>query len=132
VLFLAFVLRFVAFFLIGMIYFFFFVKKYIAAMAAIPPPINNGLGLKLVPVLAAVLVVLLGLFAGGQAYIHSLGVFIAVFISISFFVFYPSQIKEKVKFSLLLFLTILLSGGIHYIMDVFFGTGWIFQEIKYY
>ena len=78
------------------------------------------------------LVVLLGLFAGGQAYIHSLGVFIAVFISISFFVFYPSQIKEKVKFSLLLFLTILLSGGIHYIMDVFFGTGWIFQEIKYY
>jgi hypothetical protein len=78
------------------------------------------------------LVVLLGLFAGGQGYIHSLGVFIAVFISISFFVFYPSQIKEKVKFSLLLFLTILLSGGIHYIMDVFFGTGWIFQEIKYY
>jgi len=78
------------------------------------------------------LILLLGLFTGAQAYIHSLGVFIALFIGISFFAFFPSNWKQKLQYCFLLFLVILFAGGIHYVMDVFFGTGWIFQEIKYY
>lgn len=76
--------------------------------------------------------ILFGVFAAAQAYIHSLGVFIAIFLCLSFFIFYPGRLSQKALQSLVLFLIIMLFGGVHYIMDVFFGTGWIFQEIKYY
>lgn len=75
---------------------------------------------------------LFGVFAAAQAYIHSLGVFIAIFLCLSFFIFYPGKFSKKAVQSLMLFFIIMLFGGVHYIMDVFFGTGWIFQEIKYY
>jgi len=75
---------------------------------------------------------LFGIFAAAQAYIHSLGVFIAIFLSISFFIFYPGKFSQKALQSFVLFLIIMLFGGVHYVMDVFFGTGWIFQAIKYY
>lgn len=76
--------------------------------------------------------ILFGVFAAAQAYIHSLGVFIAIFLSLSFFIFYPSKFSKKAVQSLVLFFIIMLFGGVHYVMDVFLGTGWIFQEIKYY
>jgi hypothetical protein len=76
--------------------------------------------------------ILFGVFAAAQAYIHSLGVFIAIFLSLSFFIFYPAKFSKKAVQSLVLFFIIMLFGGVHYVMDVFLGTGWIFQEIKYY
>jgi hypothetical protein len=76
--------------------------------------------------------ILFGVFAAAQAYIHSLGVFIAIFLSLSFFIFYPAKFSQKARQSFILFIIIILFGGIHYVMDVFLGTGWIFQEIKYY
>ena len=76
--------------------------------------------------------ILFGVFAAAQAYIHSLGVFIAIFLSLSFFIFYPAKFSKKAVQSLVLFFVIMLFGGVHYVMDVFLGTGWIFQEIKYY
>jgi hypothetical protein len=76
--------------------------------------------------------ILFGVFAAAQAYIHSLGVFIAIFLCLSFFIFYPAKFSQKARQSFILFIIIILFGGIHYVMDVFLGTGWIFQEIKYY
>jgi hypothetical protein len=75
---------------------------------------------------------LFAVFTAALAYIHSLGVFIAIFLCLSFFIFYQGKFTQKLLQSFILFLVIMLFGGIHYIMDVFFGTGWIFQEIKYY
>lgn len=73
-----------------------------------------------------------GINAAAQAYIHSLGVFIALFLSFAFLIYFPGSIAQKVKQCFLLFIIIMLFGGMHYIIDVFWGTGWIFQEIKYY
>jgi hypothetical protein len=76
--------------------------------------------------------VLLGIFAGAQAFIHSFGVFLSVFIVLSFFLFYKSTLQKRIVNAIIITLIIMLMGGIHYVMDVLFGTGWIFQEIKYY
>lgn len=78
------------------------------------------------------ILILLALFCGAQAYIHSLGVFISVFIVASYFLFSQEKLSNKIPKILLLGVLIILFGGIHYIMDVWKGTGWIFQEIKYY
>jgi hypothetical protein len=76
--------------------------------------------------------VLIGIFAGAQAFIHSFGVFLSVFIVLSFFLFYKSTLQKRIVNAIIITLIIMLMGGIHYVMDVLFGTGWIFQEIKYY
>jgi hypothetical protein len=81
---------------------------------------------------SAISLILFGVFAAAQAYIHSLGVFIALFLCLSSFIFYPGKLSKKVTPSFLLLFIIMLFGGIHYIVDVFWGTGWIFQEIRYY
>jgi hypothetical protein len=78
------------------------------------------------------LLILLGVFAGAQAFIHSFGVFVSVFIVIAFFLFYKSTLQKKIINAFIVTAIIMLMGGIHYVMDVLFGTGWIFQEIKYY
>jgi hypothetical protein len=77
-------------------------------------------------------IILLGIFCGAQAFIHSFGVFISVFLVLSFFIFSNENWFNKIKKSLTVTSIVLLMGGIHYIFDVFFGTGWIFQEIKFY
>lgn len=76
--------------------------------------------------------ILLGVFAGAQAFIHSFGVFVSVFIVMAFFLFYKNTWQKKIMNTLIISVIIMLMGGIHYVMDVLFGTGWIFQEIKYY
>jgi hypothetical protein len=77
-------------------------------------------------------IILFGILCGAQAFIHSFGVFISVFMVLSFFVFSKEKWLYKIKKSLAITSIILLMGGIHYIVDVFFGTGWIFQQIKFY
>lgn len=73
-----------------------------------------------------------GVNTAAQAYIHSLGVFIALFFCFAFLIYFPGTNVQKVKKCFLLLIIILLFGGMHYILDIFWGTGWIFQEIKYY
>lgn len=75
---------------------------------------------------------MLGIFAGAQAFIHSFGVFVSVFIVLAYFLFIKNSIKKKFINSFIITAIIMLMGGIHYVMDVLFGTGWIFQNIKYY
>jgi hypothetical protein len=75
---------------------------------------------------------LLALCCGAGAFIHSLGVFIAVFLVLSYFMFAEKEMKQRLICCIKLTLIIILTGGIHYLMDVWKGTGWIFQEIQYY
>lgn len=95
----------------------------VASLISLAYAINYHTGLTLA---------LLGIFAGAHAFIHSLGVFVSVFIVVAFFLFYKNTLQKKILHTLLIIVIIMLMGGIHYIMDVLFGTGWIFQEIKYY
>lgn len=72
------------------------------------------------------------LFAGLHSFSHSLGVFVSVFAFFSLFVFVKANLKERLRFALISIFIILLTGGIHYLLDSIIGTGWIFQELKYY
>ncbi|MEY4110911.1 MAG: hypothetical protein RLZZ46_1266, partial [Bacteroidota bacterium] len=51
---------------------------------------------------------------------------------LSFFLFIQHEMKKKILLTAIFGLVILLMGNIHYFLDTFFGTGWIFQTIKYY
>ncbi len=64
----------------------------VASLIALAYAINYHTGLTLA---------LLGIFAGAQAFIHSFGVFVSVFIVMAFFLFYKNTWQKK----------ILLTGG---------------------
>ncbi|MFN5209722.1 MAG: hypothetical protein ACK5CV_09055 [Bacteroidota bacterium] len=72
------------------------------------------------------------IYSGSQAFIHSLGVFIASICFLAFLIFHRESLLMKIKSTLIFVLLFLLMGNIHYLMDVFWGTGWIFKEIKFY
>lgn len=78
-------------------------------------------------------VLLLGLFGGLSANIHSLGVLLLCFSLLTLLVFMPGKLLQKRMPALVTIGAMcLLFGGFHYVLDVFWGTGWIFREIKFY
>ena len=70
--------------------------------------------------------------AGLQSFIHSIGVFFSI-IQITLFIFFCGfTLRERwilIPTGVFIFL---VSGAIHYVLDVFYGTGWIFKEIKFH
>jgi hypothetical protein len=75
---------------------------------------------------------LFGAAAGMTAFVHSLGVFLVVIELGLVLVFLKQPLLNRVRLLTYAFVMVLLFGGIHYLIDTFYGTGWIFQEIKYY
>ncbi len=75
---------------------------------------------------------LLGVFLGAQSNAHSLCFMLACILLFSLFLFLPFVLRDRIKIVSYLFLIMLIYGGFHYILDIFFGTGWIFKEIKFY
>lgn len=75
---------------------------------------------------------LFGALAGLTAFVHSLGVFLVVFELAVVFLFLKQNWLNRVRLLTQCLIMVLLFGGIHYLIDTFYGTGWIFQEIKYY
>lgn len=76
--------------------------------------------------------ILLSFFAGSSAFTHSLSVLISIFIGLTILIFYQNNLFNKLKSATIYTFLILLFGGVHYILDVFIGTGWIFNEIDFY
>ncbi len=77
--------------------------------------------------------ILLGIFSGLSAFTHSLGVFMFVFSCIVLVLMtdWLEWIK-RFKAVAIVVVIMLLFGGIHYLFDIGFGTGWIFKNIKFY
>lgn len=69
---------------------------------------------------------------GAQSNIHSLGFMLAIIELIVVFLFMDEIFTIKLKRVSLSGIIMLLSGGLHYVLDIFMGTGWIFKEIKFY
>lgn len=78
------------------------------------------------------LAIILGIFLGAQANAHSLGALLYIIQVGVIFLFLPLNFQKKLKFTFSLLAVSLLFGSIHYVFDVIWGTGWIFQEIKFY
>lgn len=72
------------------------------------------------------------LFLGAQANAHSLGFMLAIMQIGILFLFTDGNILTKLKKTSQITFFMLIFGGIHYLIDIFSGTGWIFQDIKFY
>lgn len=68
---------------------------------------------------------LLGVFSGLAAFAHSLGVPIALLTGLVFFAFLRGNFLAKLKAAAFVGLTMLACGGLHYVIDLFWGAGWI-------
>jgi hypothetical protein len=76
---------------------------------------------------------LFSLIAGALSFLHSLGFITAGVLSIVILLTNKLSIKGKISAALQLLVIIMLMGGIHYFLDIFIGTGWIFNSsLKFY
>ncbi len=76
---------------------------------------------------------LFSLIAGALSFLHSLGFITAGVLSIIILLANKLSIKGKIFAALQLLAFIMLMGGIHYFLDIFIGTGWIFNSsLKFY
>ena len=76
---------------------------------------------------------LFSLIAGALSFLHSLGFITAGVLSIIILLANKLSIKGKIFAALQLLAFIILMGGIHYFLDIFIGTGWIFNSsLKFY
>lgn len=75
---------------------------------------------------------LLAFVAGTSAFAHSLGVIVAVVLGATLVFYLQKDWVTRIKYALGFGLLTLVFGGIHYLLDIFYGTGWIFKEIDFY
>lgn len=73
-------------------------------------------------------IVMFGLFAGFAAFAHSIGVFIVAISYILLIVFTKDLWDKKIVNALLAMGLILICGGVYYLIDAFWGKGWIFGK----
>lgn len=72
------------------------------------------------------------IFLGAQANTHSLGALLAITQLAIIFLFIDGKLIEKIKRSTAIFILFIITGFVHYLIDIFYGTGWIFQDLKFY
>jgi len=69
---------------------------------------------------------LLGVFSGFTAFSHLIGVAVAMINCIALFIFLEKPFKERLIKTFVLSLLVLAFGGIHYLLDAFYGAKWGF------
>lgn len=73
-----------------------------------------------------------GIILGAQSNIHSLGFILALMqIAVTFF-FLKGRFRLRFTYSTFLFFALLTFGAAHYVFDILVGTGWLFNDIKFY
>jgi hypothetical protein len=70
-------------------------------------------------------VLLLGAFSGFAAFSHSMGVAVALINAVVLLLFYQGDWRRKVGTTLTVVLSATIFGGLHYVLDVAVGHGWI-------
>jgi hypothetical protein len=76
-------------------------------------------------------VLVLGAVSGLMANVHSLGAIFSGLYLFLYFAFSKENYSGRFKKILLLIFLILFFGGIHYVLDLFLGTGWLLKEFKF-
>ncbi len=69
---------------------------------------------------------LLGAFSGFTAFTHLIGVVVAIINCMALFIFLERPFKERALKTAVLFLLVLVFGGIHYLLEAFYGAKWGF------
>jgi hypothetical protein len=74
-----------------------------------------------------------GIFAGLAGNAHSFGMILFPMALGAAFLFMQGHIvKERIPKLALVGAICLLCGGLHYVIDILWGTGWVFQEMRYF
>jgi len=68
---------------------------------------------------------LLGIFSGFAAFSHTIGAVIVTFNCLALFIFMKGNLKNKLSRTNLIIILIIIFGWFHYILDIFWGYGWI-------
>jgi len=68
-----------------------------------------------------------GLCSGLSSFSHTIGAIVSGFGIIALLIFLGGGLRHRFVPALKVILLIILFGGIHYIIDTFWGTGWIFS-----
>ena len=75
----------------------------------------------------------LGIFSGLAAYAHTIGAVLVIFNVVVFFIFMKQPWKLKIRKTAILIALIMVFGWFHYLLDIFWGFGWvIFKRIATY
>ncbi|MDD2224793.1 MAG: glycosyltransferase family 39 protein [Candidatus Shapirobacteria bacterium] len=69
--------------------------------------------------------ILFGITSGISGNIHSIGVILSMILFLTYFLFSKEKINHKFKNLFIVFITFLIFGGIHYLFDIIWGTGWL-------
>ena len=69
---------------------------------------------------------------GAQAFIHSIGAILAGVMLLAVFLFLGLPFAQRLRYTVRAVGVMLAFGAVHYVVDVFKGTGWIFQDIIWY
>jgi len=68
---------------------------------------------------------LLGIFSGFASFSHTIGAVIVIFNCFALFIFMKGNLKYKLTKTTFIIALIITCGGLHYILDTFWGFGWI-------
>lgn len=68
---------------------------------------------------------LLGIFSGFAAFAHTIGAILVVLNCLAFFFFIRDNLKNKFSRTGFLIILIIIFGWLHYILDTFWGFGWV-------
>jgi len=77
---------------------------------------------------------LLGVFSGLAAFAHTIGAVLVVFNCLALFIFLKGNLTYKLTKTTFVSFLIIVFGWLHYILDIFWGYGWIFfnREITWW
>jgi len=68
---------------------------------------------------------LFGTFSGFAAFAHTIGAVLVVFSCLAFFIFMKGNLKNRLAKTTFIIILIITCGWFHYILDIFWGYGWI-------
>lgn len=77
------------------------------------------------------LMLLTGAILGVSAFAHSLGIFLAVIFIFTYLLVSKNKLRAFYDVSIIL-CVFMIFGGLHYLVDVISGTGWIFKNFRFY
>lgn len=75
---------------------------------------------------------LFAVLCAGGSFIHSIGAILSAVLWVVLLVMLPASIRDRIRWAMPALGLMLVLGGVHYVLDVLFGTGWVFQDIIWY
>lgn len=77
-------------------------------------------------------ILLLAVLCAGGSFVHSIGAILSAMLWVVLLVMLPVPIRDRIRWTVPALGLMLALGGVHYVLDILFGTGWVFQDLVWY